>query len=114
MKQYQTLVYLASPYSHIDPTVRQSRYEAALKYVTENLDNTHFIYSPIVYCHHMGNFPGIDYSAEFWKHHNEFILDLASELWLLALPGWKDSLGVQAEITYALAANKRIKTIIDF
>jgi len=38
---------------------------------------------------------------EFWQTHNRAILAKAAQLWVLTLPGYKTSTGVQAEIEFA-------------
>ena len=45
------MIYVASPYTHEDPAVREERYLAALRYTAKLLANKRWCFSPIVHCH---------------------------------------------------------------
>jgi len=50
------LIYLASPYSHPDPSVRQERYEAACKATAAMMRQGYHVYSPIAATHPPANY----------------------------------------------------------
>jgi Domain of unknown function (DUF1937) len=45
------MIYLASPYSHPDATVRESRFRAACQAVVALLLTGEVVFAPIVHCH---------------------------------------------------------------
>src|SRR5690606_17830743 len=82
------LIYLASPYSHPDPAVRELRYKAAVKCSADLLLRGHLVYSPIVQHHPMQQMHNLPDTWEFWKHICLGMLKNCDELWVLKLPGW--------------------------
>lgn len=96
------LIYLASPYSHESPGVRQFRFEMACFYAGKVMDNEHIIFSPIAHSHPIEQFGlGEIKDANFWLHQDFEILKRCDELWVLMLDGWKESYGVNREIDFA-------------
>jgi Domain of unknown function (DUF1937) len=92
------LIYLASPYSHPDPYVMAERYNH-VKYATNYLlKQKQWVYSPIVHNHHLDN-AGNSWAE--WEDYDLTVLDRCDELWVLMLEGWKESIGVSAEIDFA-------------
>ena len=100
--------YLASPYTHPDPLVRDERYRAA-KQATEYLIQQGLcVFSPIAYCHCLslhGKLGG-DWTA--WRDFDKSFLSRCDELLILIIPGWRHSVGVRAEISFARAFHKPI------
>jgi hypothetical protein len=94
------LIYLASPYSHDDPAVRKSRYEAACKATAYLIKQGHNVYSPIVYSHQLTEY-GLGTEWETWSELDKAILRNATHLWVLQLEGWESSHGIQAELQLA-------------
>lgn len=94
-------VYLASPYSHDDPFVREDRYLRTMKYMSRALAAGRFVYSPIVHCHELAKVADLPRDAKFWEAYNFTMLDAATELWVLCLPDWDLSLGVDGEVQHA-------------
>lgn len=106
-----SFTYLASPFSDPDPLVRDRRYRAAIWAVGHYTRSRIVVYSPIVHYHppHAERkFPG---SFDFWQYFNYNMIDAASGLWVLCIPGWEESKGVQSEITYATKVNLPVKCI---
>lgn len=94
------MIYIASPYSHADPAIRESRYRAVEHYTAELLRAQSWCYSPIVHCHHLALRFELPFTAAFWSEYNYHVLERCDALHVLKLPGWDDSRGVQAEINY--------------
>jgi hypothetical protein len=94
-----SFIYLASPYS-ASPEVNHS---AALRATALFIRAGLIVYSPIVHCHPIHLESASPGSFTFWQRHNFAILAKASDLWVLTLPGWKESTGVRAEIEHANA-----------
>ena len=91
------MIYLASPYS----AAPQANFELTEAFVACALRAGRPIFSPVVHCHQIAidyNLPG---DFEFWKDYNFNMLRAAEEMWVLTLPGWKESKGVDGEVDFA-------------
>ena len=95
--------YLASPYTHKDPTVRQQRYEEVQYYTGLFVLNNLHIFSPIVHSHDLAVKYALPVDITFWKDYCEAMLQPALAIWVLQLPGWDDSNGIKSEIEFAMA-----------
>ena len=96
------LTYLASPYTAPDPWLRQYRFEQASKCLAELMAEGHIVYSPIAMTHHAAVNHGLPYKFEFWQSHCIAFLSVCSQMVVLQLPGWEESVGVMYEIEWML------------
>lgn len=103
------MIYLASPYSSIDPQIMEERYLHVARETARLLNEHQIIYSPIVHCHELAKLFDLPHDFDFWQHYNLGMINAAKELWVLPLPGWDISKGVQAEIIYAQSMGKVVK-----
>lgn len=97
------MIYLASPYTHIDPTVRGKRYRAVLRATARLIMGGHVVFSPIVHSHELALLipqKGI-YGIDFWKEWDVGILRRCEQLWVLTLPGYLESTGIRSEMEIA-------------
>lgn len=94
-------IYLASPYSHPDPFVRELRYLEVLRETAQMLKHGLHVYSPIVHCHELAKVENMPKDAEFWKKYNFVMLAGAEVVYVLTLDGWDKSVGVAGEIEEA-------------
>lgn len=97
------MIYLASPYSDPSPIVREHRFEVAQYFTAYWLKRGTIVFSPIVYCHDLAIAHSLPTDFAFWQNFNEKMLNRATELWVLRLPGWENSIGVNSEILRASA-----------
>lgn len=95
------MIYLASPYSHPDPAIREARYLAAGRFVAQELWLGLPIFSPICYAHHMAIEHGLPLDADSWRPFNEWMISKSFQMWVLRIDGWKESHGVTMEIELA-------------
>ena len=95
------MIYLASPYSHDDPAIRQQRYEAACVATAHLIKQGFPVISPIVHSHVLHAELGCGGDWETWAAIDRQLIDASIELWVLMLDGWEMSKGVAAEIDYA-------------
>lgn len=102
------LIFLSSPYTCIgDLTIEDRkeeekvRYEAAIWYMAKLMDRGEMIFSPIAHCHAAAIKHSLPTDWKYWKEYCELMIDRCQEVQVLMLPGWSDSKGVQAEISYA-------------
>jgi nucleoside 2-deoxyribosyltransferase len=102
--------YLASPYSHPDPAVRQERYRAACRATAALVRAGHAVFSPIVHSHPLADY-GLPTDWNAWEHFDRRFLDQCDEVLVLMLDGWRDSAGVQAEIRIAQEMGKSVRYV---
>ena len=95
------MIYLASPYSHVDPAIREQRYLGALAALKKLLDQGRWTYSPIVHCHDLSIRFDLAWDAKFWEQYDRHMIRSARTVIVLTLPGWDVSVGVAAERAYA-------------
>lgn len=100
------MIYLASPYTGT-PEEQQWRADQACAAFARLIYEGVFVYSPIAANHHL-KLPG---DWNFWGDYDCDMIDACSEVWVLALPDWKTSMGVIAECAYALKQGKRVRKI---
>ena len=102
-----TIVYLAAPYTHSDPTVREARYESACRAAAELTRQGKTLIAPTVFGHHVCRY-GLPIHWNFWQHRDLQLLGLCDEVVVLEIEGWQRSIGVQAEIVAARAMGKPV------
>ena len=103
------MTYLASPYSHVTQEKRILRFIQARSAVIRLAKQGTIVFSPIVYSHQLAQYIGVIF--EPWREFDLAIIDAASELWVLTLDGWRESVGVTAEIEYATSLGKPVRYI---
>lgn len=106
-----SLIYLASPYSSINPAVREMRYERARVVTASLLKRGIPVFSPIVYGRAMEKIIGTDYIS--WKTFNDCMLDSCASMLVLTIDGWENSRGVAYEIDRAKGLKLPISYLAD-
>lgn len=101
-RAHRKLIYLSSPHAHIDPTVREFRYQLAMKALAQLIQLNYLIYSPIVHYHEMAKIHKFPASFTFWKEMDEDFIVHCGMVFVLMIDGWEASIGVKAEIELAL------------
>lgn len=99
-----SLIYLASPYSHPDPRVREQRFEAVVRASVRLMVETGaIVYSPIAASHPIAKASGGSVRGDWraWAELDRAIIAACSSVYVLALPGWEASEGVEEEIGIA-------------
>lgn len=92
--------YVASPYSHPDPTIRQQRFVEVGYFCQELMNGGITPYSPILHWHEFARVANLATDAETWKRVNFDMLSSASWMIVCGMDGWEKSIGVQAEINF--------------
>ena len=96
------MIYLACPYSHPDPRVRELRFQAANSAAAKIFRPGRLCFSPISHSHPICKVNGADGSWAAWEEFDKRVIrDLCTEVWVLVIPGHNRSVGVEAEIVYA-------------
>ena len=94
------MIYLASPYSSNDPAVVDARYHAVCKAAATLFARGHNVVSPIAHSHALVAH-GAPTTWNDWSRLDLNLLRCSASLWVLMLPGWRESVGVTAEIEQA-------------
>lgn len=98
-------VYIASPYSHPEPLIREERYLRTSYYLMQCLRKGKWAYSPIVHCHELAKIWSMGKDAKTWKLYNFAMLSGAHTLEILRLDGWQHSSGIKDEYAEAERLN---------
>lgn len=101
------MIYLASPYSHNDPAVREQRYHHACRAVVHLLRNDCVVFSPVVHSHPLVQY-GMPFLWQDWERIDRAYLERCDEVVVLKLDGWVFSRGVKAEIKIAKELGKPV------
>jgi hypothetical protein len=109
------LIYLASPYNHKNPAIREQRYKEVLKATAKLIKAGCIIYSPIVHNHFValqieescGSHAGFDK----WERFDCKMISRCDELWVLKIDGWEKSVGIAGEIKFAQSMSMKIKYV---
>lgn len=106
-----SIIYLASPYTDPSPRIRQLRYELAREAVAHLLRHRTAVYSPIVHCHDLAIQHDLPHDAQFWQWYNFTMMEVCRALFVLELPGVRQSEGVAGEMEEAARSLKPIAYI---
>lgn len=107
------MIYLASPYTSNNPNARwkraiqAGRYHKTVEVTAKLIKAGHIIFSPIIHGHPMSDTIGPHWQN--WHAHNDAMMSLAEELWILTLLGWDKSKGVAYETEFAKNHNLPVK-----
>ena len=95
------MIYVAAPYSDTYRSVVEERFNTTEKIVASMISAGLPVISPVIHCHEMARNYNFPIEFEFWKTYCLDILRASDILYVLMLDGWRESLGVQAEIEFA-------------
>jgi len=108
---YNKLIYLATPYTHKDEKVMWHRERAVTifaGYLTlKGIAN----YSPITQEFAVRQFVEMPYKWDFWREIDLTFIDHCDEVYVLCLEGFEESVGVNAEVSYAIDSHKPVKYV---
>jgi len=94
------MIYLASPYSHRHPVMREARFDAACRATAQLTLAGHPVFAPVVQGHALVPF-GVPSNWTFWRPLAREYLARCDEVLVLQLDGWRESEGMQAEFGQA-------------
>lgn len=96
------MIYLATPYSHSDVSVRNRRFRAVNRVAARLIAKGEMVFSPISHSHPIclavGGLPG-DFA--YWSEFDRLMLSVCDKLIVYCQPGWDESVGVEAEMRIA-------------
>lgn len=95
------MIYLATPYSHPDPSIREARFEAACRVAGQLMAAGQIVFSPIAHTHPIAIRCDLPKGWDFWAKYDRAMLERSSRLVVVMMEGWQDSVGIAAEIKIA-------------
>ncbi len=93
--------YLASPYTHVERSVRCERFDAVCRAAAKMMRAGEVVFSPIAHSHPIDLADPLPQTTEFWMAMDLPLLKHANKLKVLCIPGWALSKGVAKEIEAA-------------
>jgi len=101
-------IYLATPYSHPNPAIRETRFNAVNKMAAKLMREGYLVFSPISHTHPIAIAGDLPKGWEFWAAYDYTFIEWADEVHVFQQEGWQESTGVQAEIKLANEMNKPV------
>lgn len=95
------IVYLASPYTHPDPKVREENFRKVSVLAADMNSKGIVALSPITYGHTLLEFKEMPHDWAFWENFCISFLQHCDEIAVYKMPGWEKSKGVAEELKYA-------------
>ncbi len=91
------LVYLATPYSKYSMYGRQLVFEQSCRITALMMQHGILMFSPIAHSHPIVTSQHLACDWSTWAIFDHKIISACDELMVLKLPGWQESIGVNAE-----------------
>lgn len=95
------MIYLAIPYTHNLKSMEIARFDIANMVASDLMKQGCQVFSPISHSHPIRMEGGLPGTWEYWEKHCRKILSICDKMFVVCIPGWEDSKGVQAEIKIA-------------
>lgn len=95
------LTYLCCPYSSPDRAIRVARFEAANRAAAKLMAAGELVFSPISHGFPIAEAGGLPGDWAYWERFTRAIFDSCRRVVVLMLDGWRESVGIQAEIGLA-------------
>lgn len=93
--------YLASPYTHEDPTTVERRVELAHEYYAEFTIHGIHIHNATYESHRAAKAHKLPTHYQFWLEHNSAFIRPSAGVIVAEIDGWSESKGVKSEIEEA-------------
>lgn len=107
-KTTRSLIYLATPYSHPDPAVREARYRAACMVAARIMQHGDLVYIPIAHSHGIAQAGSLPGDFGYWEDNDRRVLAFCDYLAVAMLPGWETSHGIACEVEIMRALDKPV------
>ena len=101
-------LYLACPYTHNYSDIENERCLLATKKAAELMNQGYIVFSPLTHSVPIDDFFDDFKSYDFWLAQDFPFIEWCDILYILQLPGYRKSKGVQDEIEYATKLGKEI------
>ena len=104
-------VYVAIPYSDPDTHKRFARCILATAYAAHLIRLGKTVHSPITHSHAIAQMGDLPLHYDFWRITDQVHIRSYKEIHVIMADGWKDSVGVRAEIEYGIEQGKDIRYV---
>lgn len=94
------MIYLASPYSHPSAYIMHKRFKDVCAVAAKLMAEGKIIFSPIAHTHPIALAGKLPTDWSYWKEFDKEFLNVCDSMIVLMLDGWKESVGIRAEIEY--------------
>lgn len=101
-------IYLASPYTTRDSFILHQRYRAALRATGALMARGELVFCPVAYGHSVEDKLKQEFPYDYWMKMSLNMLIGASKLYILTIPGWDESKGIEVEIRFAHQLGKPV------
>ncbi len=102
-------IYLATPYStNSNATIRVARFLAVNKMAACLMNKGFLVFSPISHTHPILLAGDLPKGWEFWEEYDRTFIEWCDKVYVFMQDGWKESVGLNAEIKIAKELGKPI------
>lgn len=108
------MIYLAAPYSDPDQSVTDYRMIEVNRCFARMFREGKLVFSALSMTHQAAKLHDLPGDAETWARYNMAFLHNCTEMYVLCLPGWRESKGVRQEIIWAKSLGIPITFIDEF
>ena len=102
------MIYLAAPYTHSERDVVEQRIAMFATIDAKLCADGLYTVSPLSK-HWIKNYTFIPLTWSFWQDYSKKLMEKCDALYVIMLPGWEESEGVQGEIELAKKMSLEIK-----
>lgn len=99
----KSYIYLASPYTSPDKKVQEDRFYQVVKITAAMSAKGEVVFSPIVHSHPLHVIAGLGGDWAFWSAIDYCFIDNCEKIVVAKMDGWDRSVGVKAEVEYAVS-----------
>lgn len=99
------MIYLAAPYSHPNPDIREERFREVTRIAGEMMRHGTHVYSPLTHSHPIACSGGLPTGWDYWQKYDERMMTVCTQMIIVRLMGWQMSEGIKAEIELANRLN---------
>lgn len=102
------MIYLAVPYSHPDPEIREMRFRQANMAAGKLMAKGYRIFSPISHSHPIAIDHGLPTDYRWWREFDSEFLRMCDEVFVVKFDGWRESVGIREELKLARELGKPV------
>lgn len=96
------MIYLASPYSHKNPAMKEARFHEVCKVAARFMEGGTTVFCPIAHSHPIEKHGMADIKdGDWWLKQDYDVLQHCSAVYVVTMPGWEKSYGIGKEIEFA-------------
>ena len=94
-------IYIAGPYTHEKPEIRQARFEQLSKIAGDVMRLGYWPYSPISHSHPIAEYSEIKGDWDAWEKIDKAEIENCDAMVVVCLCGWSHSVGLKKEKIFA-------------